>query len=89
MSDQKFAKMAEARRFVLLGIVRLLERERAENDGFSHEITNEFDLRRLSKAITAEINALLRRAKVRDSDAINAEIDALLRREGTSDGDAR
>lgn len=64
----KFAKLAEARRFVLLGIVKLLERERAENDGFSHEITNEFDRRRLTKAINAEINALLRRAKASDSD---------------------
>jgi len=52
----------EARRFVLLGMVTLLERERAEQDGFSHAITNEFDRRRLIKAINAEISALLRRA---------------------------
>ena len=68
--DMKFAKVAEARRFVLLGIVMLLQRERAENDGFSHEITNEFDRRRLTKAINAEIAALLRRAKAKASDGI-------------------
>lgn len=65
---KRFADQAAARRFVLLGIVKLLERERAENDGFSHEVTNEFDRRCLTKAINAEIGALLRRAKARDSD---------------------
>jgi hypothetical protein len=55
----------EARRFVLLGLVSLLERERAKHDGFSHEITNEFDRRRLLKAIDAEITALRRRAGVK------------------------